>query len=441
MWYGFIVIGLVALFLNLLEAADLLYGRYKKLPYKNAFVYWIVALSCIQGLLVILPVAILFDKVPCGNCGTELCFGESALCQLNKISVFILHAILFCTLWGMLHTLQDLLGPLRGRSRASEARILHGFLPISLPCAFCLTAFLLEKTDEQLSQEELDFYMARAGFSCYMRLEVWQEIVLVQLPFVLGGFIIFCLVSATLWKLVGIVTASAQGASRRELSQSRRQKLKKLRSLQPIFLLCANMLVTLGLWVAISIISFPEFQRFVDDVEKWYDCSIFDYAQSLLYGEEWSAIRSVDCGLFPENRPSLLAQHLRYIAEAYIPLTVALSFGGLKRAVIVHEWLFGKAVSTVEHEISELSHWRSQNATKSSTGRRGSWVPGFKKTFSENSKGSEDVKSSEDVTSASTTEGSNEPSRKKRQSSVEKIVRAFRRSWGYDCDATATVEV
>jgi hypothetical protein len=49
-----------------------------------------------------------------GTCGNELCFGENAVCQLNKLSVFFLHAILLCTLWGMGLMLKDLRGPMRG---------------------------------------------------------------------------------------------------------------------------------------------------------------------------------------------------------------------------------------------------------------------------------------------------------------------------------------
>jgi hypothetical protein len=161
MWYGFIVIGLFALFLNLFQSWELLSNLVFRNAYaealgsrkcKNAFLYWIVLLSVLHGIVVVLPAAILFDDVPCGDCGTELCFGESMLCQLNKLSVFLTTAILFCIVWGMYLTTADLRGPLRGTSRASQSKIVHGFLPCLVPFVFCITGFVIEKNDSDLTQ-------------------------------------------------------------------------------------------------------------------------------------------------------------------------------------------------------------------------------------------------------------------------------------------------
>ena len=47
-----------------------------------------IGLALFHGTACVLPAAIMFDQLPCGDCGTELCFGESVLCSANKISVF-----------------------------------------------------------------------------------------------------------------------------------------------------------------------------------------------------------------------------------------------------------------------------------------------------------------------------------------------------------------
>jgi hypothetical protein len=364
MWYGYTVIGVLGLFLNLFEAADLAWGFIKKKPLKNAFVYWIISLSVIHGLFVVVPVVSLFDRVPCGECGTELCFGgiDNVICQLNKISVFVLHAILFCTLWGMSLTLRDLTGPLRGgKGRAARSKGTHGLVAVAIPVLFCAIAFAIEKSDGDLDQEEVDFYMARAGFSCYMRLTVVEEVLLVQLPFIVGGSLVCGMVSWTLKILVGIVTMSVK-------NETTVKKFKKIKALQPIILLCVNITFTTILWAIISIVSAPEFKGFIVEVEDWYDCTIFDYAQSLLYGSQWGEIKTVDCGLFPENKPSVTVQHIRYIAEVYIPFTVAMSFGGWKKAVAVHSMLFKKAADglpteSVLKKATELSYYRPKSSS------------------------------------------------------------------------------
>ncbi len=62
---------------------------------------------------------------------------------------------------------------------------------------------------------------------------------------------------------------------------------------------------------------------------------IYIYCSLRRYGEEtWSLIKKTDCGLFPQDKPSPVLQHVRYIAEVFIPLTVALSFGQ-KRASLL----------------------------------------------------------------------------------------------------------
>jgi hypothetical protein len=67
---------------------DLLWLHHNRESTVNAYVYWMCGLGVAHGILV-LPVMVLFDGVPCGaDCETELCFGESAVCKINKISPF-----------------------------------------------------------------------------------------------------------------------------------------------------------------------------------------------------------------------------------------------------------------------------------------------------------------------------------------------------------------
>ncbi len=77
-----------------------------------------------------------------------------------------------------------------------------------------------------------------------------------QLPFILGGLVVLGVVSVTLKILVGIVTNASK-------SESYWTKMRKLKSIQPIILLCLNICVTTILWALISITSAPEFRIFV----------------------------------------------------------------------------------------------------------------------------------------------------------------------------------
>jgi hypothetical protein len=81
----------------------------------------------------------------------------------------------------------------------------------------------------------------------------------VQLPFILGGLVVLGVVSVTLKILVGIVTNATK-------SESYWTKMHKLKSIQPIVLLCINICVTTILWALISITSAPEFRLFVEEV-------------------------------------------------------------------------------------------------------------------------------------------------------------------------------
>ncbi len=108
-----------------------------------------------------------------GACGNELCFGENAVCQLNKLSVFFLHAILLCTLWGMGLMLKDLRGPMRGgMGHAAQAKAYHGLLCVVFPIVFCSIAFAIEQGNDDYEnlatdRDQLALTMANSGFSCY----------------------------------------------------------------------------------------------------------------------------------------------------------------------------------------------------------------------------------------------------------------------------------
>jgi hypothetical protein len=81
----------------------------------------------------------------------------------------------------------------------------------------------------------------------------------VQLPFILGGLVVLGVVSVTLKILVGIVTHASK-------NESYWTKIRQLKSIQPIVLLCINICVTTILWAVISIESAPEFRFFVEEV-------------------------------------------------------------------------------------------------------------------------------------------------------------------------------
>jgi len=247
-----------------------------------------------------------------------------------------------------------------GRSKASMAKSWHGLIPMTLVVIMFSVAFFLDASNAGgFTQEEQDFHMARSGFSCYMRLYSGQELICVQLPLLLAGSIISLLVLATTVELLKIMAATTLGQERTLV-----QVIRKFKPLRTILALGINALITLLLWICVSVLSAPEFQNFIDEVGLWYECKIFDYSQSLLYGEEnWSSVSDVDCGLFPEDKPSVNLQIIRYLAEVYVPLTVALSFG-VKRSHI----LYKKTRKTVSRKnVSRMMSSRRTSSAVSSS--------------------------------------------------------------------------
>jgi len=216
-----------------------------------------------------------------------------------------------------------------------------GILSLAVCSIACVVAFYLEDdVKEKASQEEKDYFMARSGaFSCAFSLGKWQELCLVQLPLVVGGafltFLMFHIVNNVLLVILPSLGIGVHGQTL-TLRSKTVAFWRRTKPLRLVFWLCFNVCVTVCIWIAITITSIPEFETFLDEVQEWYDCKIFDYAQALLYGKEaWEEVRKTgggeECGLFPENKPSVPLQHLRFVAEALLPLTVALSFS-VKRA-------------------------------------------------------------------------------------------------------------
>jgi hypothetical protein len=65
-----------------------------------------------------------------------------------------------------------------------------GAASVIVAAILCAVAFSQEvdiSGEEDEDRKQRDFFMARAGFSCSMRLEPVPELVLLSLPFVLGG--------------------------------------------------------------------------------------------------------------------------------------------------------------------------------------------------------------------------------------------------------------
>ncbi len=62
---------LLALALNFVAVCDLFTSK----TYVSPGVYWILVLSVVNGILCVLPSAILFDSVACDDYGSEMRFG------------------------------------------------------------------------------------------------------------------------------------------------------------------------------------------------------------------------------------------------------------------------------------------------------------------------------------------------------------------------------
>jgi len=298
----------------------------------KSFVYWMVGLSSMHGLLYVIPASVLYDSMPCGDCGTELCFGESAICQMNKTSIFVLQAIFLCVLWFAVSFLQEMIGIGAEvsdlNSRKNIGHVL-GLSSLAVAGVSCAISFYLELSLDDMSQAERDFHMARAGFSCYPRLKPMEQLILLQLVFVVGGLIVFVILSKVFLHIYSII-AMALRMSRAANRHSWRAVWHKTRPVRVVFILCANVFITVCLWITITVHSVPEFELFLSQVDEWYHCKVFDYAQEGLHGvNAWETMRDqfgVDCGPFPEERPSVLLQQLRYAAEVFIPFMVAISF-------------------------------------------------------------------------------------------------------------------
>jgi hypothetical protein len=241
-------------------------------------------LSVIHGILCVLPSAILFDSVACGDCGSEMCFGDNGVCFLSRTSVFILHAILLCITWVMYVTTMDIIASRRGAggTRAQEVRFWHGLIPVVILGVLCGIAFGLDTSNlHTFTQQEREFHMARSVFSCYMRLRASEEFVLVQLPFLIGGVCVLALVFVTTQHLVRLARSTSKDQDS-SMFQSLHQATTKFAPLRTILISGVNALVTLILWIIVSVLSAPEFESFIDEVDLWYKCKIFDYSQTLL---------------------------------------------------------------------------------------------------------------------------------------------------------------
>ena len=83
-----------------------------------------------------------------------------------------------------------------------------GILSLLVATGLCAVGFLLEVSahGDNVDQEQRDFFMARAGFSCSMHLEPMAELLLLQLPFVLGGVFLFVQIIAIIRHILAGMT-------------------------------------------------------------------------------------------------------------------------------------------------------------------------------------------------------------------------------------------
>jgi hypothetical protein len=299
----------------------------------------LLVLSCVMfGFVAILPSAILYHDLPCGqDCTSEPCFqAPSSWCIANRTSSFFLQMAIHCLAWKLLKLHFTLKNDFYSTSFRLTTKF-GGVTAVVLPLFCCLVSYAVEVNDPQ--HESYSLHFIRSGFTCRMR---WPspaaEFLLHYGQIGMSAAIVFivvvrviALIASTRARAIGIsgksegrFASSAAMVKFAVMTMMERAKLMKIVSLGAI----ALMMFVLSVFS--TILSGMSFATYHTEVQDWFDCIKYTFSRRSLFGDEaWDTAISITgsaCPLLPQSGPSQVALIMSLASETLIPLLVALFF-------------------------------------------------------------------------------------------------------------------
>ena len=240
--------------------------------------FFLVFLSVTYGVIGVMPTFSLGDHLPCGDCGTEMCFVETASsfwCTLNRSSTFVLQCILNC-IASKAAFLQLTIANNLSRRRQDRFRKYAGMASIAVPIALCVTGFLLENLDPRHIQFNL--HLARSSVFCRMRFDSYlQEFLLLQFPMMLSLLIIVFSLAKVLYHVHSAYIRMKDSALLNSSSISAkltfaRDALRRKPQVFFLFKLAGTIFFQFLLLLIVTSMTAPVLAEFQADSESWLKC-------------------------------------------------------------------------------------------------------------------------------------------------------------------------
>jgi hypothetical protein len=177
LWYLHVVPGILACAVNTAALASWVFTRKAahsaRGPARKLTTITLVGFAALNGLLGVLPVALLQDDLVC-DCESEICFSSGLLCKLNQVSVYLVMACCFIFLQKFAVLLVQLRSPWTHVWKSKVDNAWASSLACLVPCVLAAISFGVEEHDNER------FHLARAGFRCQFRYRSFRDEALLQ---------------------------------------------------------------------------------------------------------------------------------------------------------------------------------------------------------------------------------------------------------------------
>jgi hypothetical protein len=316
LWWVFVIPGVIAFVINASALACLASGILKR-GTAEAATLLLIRLVTLAGLLGVMPVALLQNKLLC-TCESDLCLSSGFWCKLNQTSIFVVMATCF-TLLLKFAVLLIKLEKLTHESILGDWRVMQ--VAWVAPLVFAAMSFGLEENGNE------QFHLAKAGVRCQFRYaSMLQEFILLHIPMCLCvcGMTYFIQANMRLCSEVMLLQCKERNFT------SLVKVLQKRPQLQKMLIISVVSVILMLLWLVQAIASGSVFHNYLDSIDEWYKCVRFDFARNAVVPDWPEVLASNNDGNLCPSSPTgnaLFESHLlKSLFEALLPGLIASTF-------------------------------------------------------------------------------------------------------------------